>query len=211
MNYPRFALSDGTRLFIADGGNDRVMIFNQIPTQNAAEADIVLGQPDEYASVVTSTTDLFHPLLFQSAANIDPTPTALAWDGTNLYVADPSNRRILVYTPETPNVPLDGVRNAASLETFATAEVDISGSIEAGDTVTVTIDGTNYTYTILSTDSTGSILTALVNLINAGSGDPNVYASVPPTLQQLLLTARVPGPTWQRHHSGGIHVGERDD
>ncbi len=194
LNYPRFALSDGTRLFIADGGNDRVMIFNQIPTQNAAEADIILGQPDEYASVVTSTTDLFHPLLLQSAANVNPTPTALAWDGTNLYVADPSNRRILVYTPATANVPLDGVRNAASLETFATAEVDISGSIQGGDTVTVTINGTNYTYTILSTDTTSTILTALVNLINAGSGDPNVYASVPPTLQQLLLTARVPGP-----------------
>ena len=53
-------LSDGTRLFIADGGNDRVLVFNHIPTQNGAEADIVLGQPDEYASVVTSTTDLFH-------------------------------------------------------------------------------------------------------------------------------------------------------
>jgi uncharacterized protein (TIGR03437 family) len=194
LNYPRFALSDGTRLFIADGGNDRVMIFNHIPTQNAAEADIILGQPDEFASVVTSNTTIFTPLLLQSAANVDPTPTALAFDGTNLYVADPSNRRILVYTAATANVPLDGVRNAASLETFATGEVDISGSIEAGDTVTVTINGTNYTYTILSTDTTSSILTALVNLINAGSGDPNVYASVPPTLQQLLLTARVPGP-----------------
>ena len=87
-----------------------------------------------------------------------------------------------------------GIRNSASLETFATAEVDVSGTIEAGDTLTVTINGTNYTYTILSTDTTATILTALVNLINAGSGDPNVYASVPPTLQQLLLTSRVAGP-----------------
>jgi uncharacterized protein (TIGR03437 family) len=194
LNYPRFALSDGTRLFIADGGNDRVLIFNHIPTQNGPEADVVLGQPDEFASVITSTTDLFHPLLLQSAANVDPTPTSLAWDGSNLYVADPSNRRIVVYTPGVPNVALDGIRNSASLETFATGEVDISGTIEAGDQVIVTINGTNYTYTILSTDTTSTILTALVNLINAGSGDPNVYASVPPTLQQLLLTARVPGP-----------------
>jgi hypothetical protein len=194
LNNPSYALSDGTRLFIADGGNDRVLIFNKIPTQNAAAADIVLGQPDEYASVVTSMTDLFHPLLLQSAANVNPTPTGLAWDGSNLYVADPSNRRILVYTAATPNVPLDGVRNAASLETFATGEVDVTGSIEAGDMVTVTINGTNYTYTILSTDTTTTILTALVNLINAGSGDPSVYASIPPTLQQLLLTSRVAGP-----------------
>jgi len=194
LNYPRFALSDGTRLFVADGGNDRVLIFNHIPTQNAAEADIVLGQPDEYASVVTSTTDLFHPLLLQAASNVNPTPTSLAWDGTNLYVADPSNRRVLVYTPAVPNVANDGVRNSASLETFATGEVDVSGTIQAGDVVTVTINGTNYNYTIVSTDTTTSILQALVNIINAGAGDPNVYASIPPTLDQLLLTSRVPGP-----------------
>ena len=99
-----------------------------------------------------------------------------------------------MYTAATPNVPNDGIRNSASLETFATAEVDISGTIESGDQLTVTIDGTNYTYTILTTDTTATILTALVNLINAGSGDPKVYASVPPALQQLLLTSRVAGP-----------------
>lgn len=202
LNYPRFALSDGTRLFIADGGNDRVLVFNRIPTQNAAEADIVLGQPDEYASVITSTTDLFHPLLLQAAANVNPTPTSLAWDGTNLYVADPSNRRVLVYTPAVPNVANDGIRNSASLETFATGEVNVSGTIEAGDVITVAIGGSvegatvtnNYNYTILSTDTTTSILQALVNIINAGAGDPFVYASIPPTLDQLLLTSRVAGP-----------------
>jgi uncharacterized protein (TIGR03437 family) len=194
LNNPSFVLSDGTRLFVADGGNDRILIFNQIPTQNAAEADVVLGQPDEFASVVTSVTSLFSPLLNQAGAAIDPTPTSLAWDGTNLFVADPSNRRILVYTPATPNVPNDGIRNSASLETFATDQVDIAGSIEAGDTITIAINTASYTYTVLSTDTQSTILTALVNLINAGAGDPNIYASIPPTLQQLLLTSRVPGP-----------------
>ena len=197
LSSPSFVSSDGTRLFVADGGNDRVLIFNQIPTQNAPEADVVLGQPDEYASVVTSVSSLFNPLLNQSGAAVTPTPTSLAWDGTNLYVADPSNRRVLVFTPATPNVPNDGVRNSASLETFATDEIDVSGSIQSGDTLTVGIAGpagnNSYTYTILNSDSTSTVLAALVNLINAGSGDPNVYASIPPTLQQLLVTARVPG------------------
>ena len=44
LNFPRFALSDGTRLFVADGGNDRVLEYEMIPTQNAAGADIILGQ-----------------------------------------------------------------------------------------------------------------------------------------------------------------------
>ncbi len=194
LNFPTFVLSTGSRLFIADGGNDRILVFNQMLTANAPEPDFVLGQPDEFASVVTSTTSLFSPLLMQSGAAVIPTPTSLAWDGTNLYATDPSDRRILVYTPAAPNVPNDGIRNSASLETFATDEIDVSGTIEAGDTITITISGTNYTYTILSTDTTSTILTALVNLINAGTGDPNVYASVPPTLGELLLTSRVPGP-----------------
>lgn len=202
LNFPTFALSNGTQLFVADGGNDRVLIFSRIPTANAPEANVVLGQPDEFASVVTSTTSLFSPLLMQSGAAVLPTPTSLAWDGTNLYIADPSDRRILVYTPAIPNVANDGIRNSASLETFATDEIDVTGTIEAGDTITITIDSNNYTYTILSTDTTNTILTALVNLINAGTGDPNVYASIPPTLGELLLTARVAGPP-----GNGVTVG----
>lgn len=193
MDSPRFVLSDGTRLFVADGGNDRVLIYNQIPTQNATEADIVLGQPDEYASVDSSTTSLFMPLINQSASDITPTPTSLAWDGTNLYVADPSNRRVLVFTPEEANIPINGVRNGASLESYATAGVDVNGAIQAGDTVTITIDGTNYTYTVLSTDTVTTVIQALVNLINAGSGDPNVLAIVQPSFMQVQLTARVGG------------------
>jgi uncharacterized protein (TIGR03437 family) len=193
MDSPRFALSDGTRLYIADGGNDRVLIYNHIPTQSVTEPDNVLGQPDEYASVVSSTTSLFMPLLNQSAADITPTPTSLAWDGTNLYVADPGNRRILVFTPEQATIPINGVRNGASLQTYATGGVDIGGSIQAGDTVTITIQGTNYTYTVLSTDTLATIIQALVNLINAGSGDENVLAIVQSAFNQVQVTSRVGG------------------
>ena len=49
LSFPRFAFSDGKRLFVADGGNDRVMIFNNFPTANGAAADIILGQPDEFS------------------------------------------------------------------------------------------------------------------------------------------------------------------
>ena len=193
MDYPRFALSDGTRLFVADGGNDRVLVFNHIPTQNAPQPDAVLGQPDEYASVVSSTTDLFHPLLNQSASDITPSPTSLAWDGTNLYVADPGNRRVLVFTPGDVELPINAVRNAASREIYASGGVDIGGAIQANDTVTITINSKNYTYTILSTDTTATIIQALVNIINAsngGNGDPNVFAQVQSAFNQVQLIAR---------------------
>ena len=198
MDFPRFALSDGTRLFIADGGNDRVLIYNTIPTQNGVAADVILGQPDENASVVSSFTDLFHPLLRQSAADITPTPTGLAWDGTNLYVTDGSNRRVLVFTPEEPLVPINGVRNAASLQIFALGSVTITGTITVGDIVKVTITdnaGTarEYDYTMVTNDTLVTAMTGLAAVINAGNGDPAVFAEFEPILSTIKLIARVPG------------------
>jgi uncharacterized protein (TIGR03437 family) len=198
MDFPRFALSDGTRLFIADGGNDRVLIYNTIPTQNGAKADVILGQPDENASVVSSFTDLFHPLLRQSAADITPTPTGLAWDGTNLYVTDASNRRVLVFTPEQPLVPTNGVRNAASLQIFALGSVTLGGTVTVGDTVKLTITGSSGTavehdYTMVKDDTLERAMTGLAASINSGSGDPAVFAAFVPRLQTVKLVARVPG------------------
>ena len=198
MDFPRFALSDGTRLFIADGGNDRVLIYNSIPTQNGAAADVILGQPDENASVVSSFTDLFHPLLRQSAADITPTPTGLAWDGTNLYVTDSSNRRVLVFTPEQPLVPINGVRNAASLQIFALGSVTLGGTVTVGDTVKLTITGSSGTavehdYTMVKDDTLEKAMIGLAASINSGSGDPAVFAAFVPRLQTVKLVARVPG------------------
>jgi uncharacterized protein (TIGR03437 family) len=196
LNFPRFALSDGTRLFIADGGNDRVLVFNSIPTQNAARADVVLGENDEYSSEVTSTTGVFTPNLKQSAADVTPTPTSLAWDGTNLYVADPSNYRVLAFTPGTPNIPLNGIVNAASREIFALGSVTLGGTITANDAVTVTVGGTDYKYTIQAKDTFDIILQALADLINSangGAGDPNVLARPELGLLILDLVARAGG------------------
>lgn len=208
MNFPRFALSDGKRLFVADGGNDRVLIYNSIPTANGAAADIILGQPDEFASTVTSATDLFNPLLRQSAADITATPTSLAWDGTNLYVTDPSNRRVMVFTEGEPLIPINGVRNAASREVFALGSVSVqlrrsinqttglldTGKITAGDTVTVTIEGNRkYKYTVVENDSLETILIGIANAINAGNGDQDVTAKYEPVLGLVKIQAKKGG------------------
>jgi uncharacterized protein (TIGR03437 family) len=198
MDFPRFALSDGTRLFVADGGNDRILIYNTIPTQNAAAADVILGQPDEFASVVSSFTDLFHPLLRQSAADITPTPTGLAWDGTNLYVTDPANRRVLVFTAGDFLVPINGVRNAASRQIFALGSLTLGGTITVGDIVKVTITGTSGTavehdYTMVKDDTLATAMTGLAASINSGTGDPAVLAAFEPRLQVIKLVARTPG------------------
>jgi uncharacterized protein (TIGR03437 family) len=181
LNFPRYALSDGTRLFIADGGNDRVLIFNHIPTTDGALADIVLGQPDFFTDVVTSQSASIISTSIDNTDSVDTirSPMSLAYDGTNLYASDPYGRRVLIYTPGDIQVPQKSVLNAASLsirqEGFVTVSV---AAVVANDTVGITIGGTAYTYTVKSGDTGDTIVQGLVNLINANGGDKNAIASV---------------------------------
>ncbi|HLY16861.1 MAG TPA: hypothetical protein VKR61_06530, partial [Bryobacteraceae bacterium] len=177
----------GTRLFVADGGNDRVLIYNTIPTSNAAAADEVLGQTDFVSDAPTDGADTMDA------------PLSLAWDGTNLYVADTYNQRILVYTPAEQDLPYNAVRNAASLNIYAVDTVTIGGTIKSGDKLTLTIGVSTstttvpYAYTVQSGDSFAGIVNGLVALINAGKGDPNVFATADTLTNEVVLTARTPG------------------
>jgi uncharacterized protein (TIGR03437 family) len=207
MSFPRFALSDGTHLYVADGGNDRVLVYNTIPTASGQHADVYLGQPDEFSDVVTSSSDTFRPdaNILESAPNTLRTPMGLAWDGTNLYVSDPYDLRVVVFTPGSPNIPITGITNSYSVNTFAVGSVSLTGTITAGDTVTITITppgaatGTDYKYTVVTNDTLVSIAQSLANLIdgiNGGTPDPNVIATsnvVAGTLFDVNLTARAPG------------------
>ncbi|HXI43094.1 MAG TPA: hypothetical protein VNH83_24140, partial [Bryobacteraceae bacterium] len=157
MSFPRYALSDGTWLFVADGGNDRVLVYRHVPTTSGAVADIILGQADGNTDEASPSTDRLQ------------TPTSLAWDGTNLYVADTYNRRVMIYSPAEANVPQQGVRNAASFEIFALGGVSLGGAIHADDVVTITIAGTAYTYKVVKADTLDTVVAGLVNAINGSN------------------------------------------
>jgi uncharacterized protein (TIGR03437 family) len=218
LSYPRYALSDGQRLFIADSGNDRILVYETIPTTNGPTADIYLGQPDEYTDQVTTSTNTFRPdaNILESSADTVRTPYGLAWDGANLYVSDPFDVRVLVFTLGSPNIPITGITNAFSVNTYAVGTVSITGTITAGDTITIQITSPGaatatcpstsggsicYTYTVLSTDTLATIVEALANEINGTATgyttpDPNVIASaniVAGSLFVVNLIAREPG------------------
>ncbi len=189
LDFPRFALSDGRRLFISDGGNDRVLVFNSIPTANGQSADAVLGQPDAQVNLASDSAD---PLR-RSSADSMRTPMGLAWDGTNLYVADPFNRRVLVFSLAEPVLPFTAVRNAASLQVFATGAVTFSGEIKENDEVTIKIADKEYKYKIVKDDTFTTVVQKLAETINAGAGDPNVIATPNTVLGAIILTARQEG------------------
>jgi uncharacterized protein (TIGR03437 family) len=199
VSFPRFALAALGRLFIADGGNDRVLVFNTIPTTNGASADLIIGQ---VGGTVNQASD---------AADSLRTPQSLASDGTNLYVSDCYNRRITVYSLAENAVPYGGVRNSASIDILAQGSLAVGGTIQAGDKIDVNIGGTSttdssgtttitggadYIYTVQSTDTIPTVVTTLASLINAansGAGDPNVYATPDTTTSEVILTSRISG------------------
>jgi uncharacterized protein (TIGR03437 family) len=184
LSFPRYALSDGTWLFVADGGNDRVLVYRHVPTASGAAPDIILGQADGLSDEASTASDRLQ------------TPTSLAWDGANLYVADTYNRRVMIYSPAEPSIPQQGVRNAASFQIFALGGISLGGTINENDEVTITIAGTDYKYKVLKADTFATVVAALVNAINGsnnGAGDPNALATANVVVQGILLTSRKPG------------------
>lgn len=88
--YPEGVFVLDGRLFVADSGNNRVLIWNEIPTTNGEDADLVLGQDlfttcEENEGGSTSAGGMAYPADMWS-------------DGTRLLVADMVNSRILFWT-----------------------------------------------------------------------------------------------------------------
>ena len=158
LSFPRFALSDGNSLFVADGGNDRILIFNEIPTANGAPADVVIGQRD------------FETLLESDGAGSVRAPQQLAHDGTNLYAADPFARRVLVFSPGEDQIAQDGLRNSASFAIRSFAFTEFEGAASEGQELTLMINDGEYKYTAKAGDS-GSV--ARDNFLEQIANDPD--------------------------------------
>jgi uncharacterized protein (TIGR03437 family) len=213
LNFPRYVLSDGTRLFIADSGNDRVLVYNTIPTSNAAAADVALGEPDFVTDIVSDSGDATDNVEISGADSIR-TPMALAWDGTNLYVSDPFDRRVVVYSASSTQLAPASAFNAASLETFASALFSFAGTITTGNVVNITITDPNnvssgyvapvYTYTVAKNDTFDDVDKGLASAINNSNcttvngasvctGDPVVFARPEIGAASVVLSARNAG------------------
>jgi len=89
MKSPGDIAYDGTKLYVADEGNNRILVYNTIPTVSGAAADMVIGQPD----FVTSSSGITSVKL--------KNPWGVASDGIRVYIADEGNHRVLIYN----NIP----------------------------------------------------------------------------------------------------------
>lgn len=90
FNQVAHVATDGTRLFVVDQGNHRVLIWQQLPKQAPTPPDVVLGQIDFTSGL--ANRDSSTP---SSASLFNPTKVTVA-DG-RLAVADRDNHRVLVW------------------------------------------------------------------------------------------------------------------
>lgn len=96
--------SDGTRLAVSDTGANRVLIWNNLPTNNQQPPDVVLGQPDAFSARANNPLPP-QPLQFGQVSHVTT-------DGTRLFVVDQGNHRVLIWNqipkqgPSPPDVVL---------------------------------------------------------------------------------------------------------
>jgi hypothetical protein len=118
LNWPRHAAIYGTKLFVSDAQNNRVLIWNSIPTTNGQPADVVVGQANFTANSASTT---------QSGLS---SPGFVLVVGSKLLVTDTSNNRILIWNsiPTTNNASADVVIGQSN---FVSGSVNAGGSVSA--------------------------------------------------------------------------------
>ena len=93
LDGPTAIWTDGVRIAIADSSNNRVLIWSSWPTTSGQPADIVLGQPSMTTNVSNNTPG--NPgVASEFSLSL---PYGVASNGTQLFVADEVNNRVLVW------------------------------------------------------------------------------------------------------------------
>ncbi|SFF62931.1 hypothetical protein SAMN04488120_11423 [Fontimonas thermophila] len=86
LAFPTSAIIANGRLIVADQNNNRVLVWNAVPTDNGTPADLVLGQRDFVSRIADDEADEMNR------------PAAVWSDGFRLLVADSGNHRVLYWS-----------------------------------------------------------------------------------------------------------------
>ncbi len=109
FSYPAGVWTDGKKLVVTDEDESRVLIWNSFPKNNFQPADIVLGQPNFTTNVINNNGS--GGTGSPSAKNMNMPYDGVFSNGTQLFIDDQKNQRILIWNtfPTTNFQPADVV------------------------------------------------------------------------------------------------------
>jgi hypothetical protein len=179
--YPSGIWTNGKMLIVADAWNHRVLIWNSMPSVHGQPADVVLGQPN-FQSNLPNVLGLSKP----------PDAKSLYWpygvysDGTNLWIADTGNRRVLFFEaiPLESNIAADRVIGQLS---FSERDYDSANavwpySVKVSEDGQLSIADTQYYRVLLWKDWRDAFdqnAQVIVGQPDAASNGPNQYNLFP--------------------------------
>jgi hypothetical protein len=135
LSFPEtMTIADG-KLLVADAGNNRILIWNTVPTATGTAPDLVLGQAD-FTHCTSNDDDQDGVVDATPTARTLNTPTGIWSDGTRLVVPDDSNNRVLIWNsfPTTSFQPADLVLGQADFTHNRENDDDQDGVAEATPT-----------------------------------------------------------------------------
>jgi len=170
MNNPNTATTDGQRLIVADSGNNRILIWNNIPIANQTAADIVLGQKD---------FDSTSPGNGLAQMN---NPTQVATDGKRLVVADQFNNRILVWN----SIPTENGKPAD----FEINIIDHSNEEQYTARISLPIGVAVQNDRLFVSDTGGNRVLAWSKFPSSGTDDPDVVLGQPDLISSYKTNSK---------------------
>jgi hypothetical protein len=164
---------DGQRMIVADPNNNRVLIWNTIPTSTGSAANLVLGQPDMTSADANNGG--------VSAASLS-LPISVFSNGQKLFVADSNNHRVLIWNtiPTASHAPADIVLG----QTNMTSQVESPPSARTlKGPRAIHVDETGRLYVVDSSDHRVLYWNAIPTASNAPAdgviGQPNLGEGLP--------------------------------
>lgn len=137
LSSPSGVWVDGERLYVADTGNHRVLVWNSVPTESGVPADLVLGQNDFTSGQVNQGRGA-------ASASTAALPAAVLVAGGKVFIADSGNNRVLVFDAATlsSSVAAENALGQSSM-TDRTASSDINNATRLSGPVALATDGLN--------------------------------------------------------------------
>lgn len=122
------------RLIVTDSANNRVLVFNEVPTENGAEPDLVLGQSTfDQCAANDANQDGITGENERATASTLQHPSSAWSDDERLVVVDNYNNRVLIWNgfPQSNFEPADIVLGQAAMDMIAPNDDDQDGEADA--------------------------------------------------------------------------------